>query len=284
MVSEKEQTELFGGTWSVSEDGHEWEDPDHGTVLSNPRLVLKNKLWVPRKPYYPLEAATLFGEFADLPPTQDAVLQFANQYGFLREIRGPELLSEWEHEIRSLSQAVLLWEWLKDRKTKELERFVTWEGDTLIAPTMYDERTKTSRKFILSTLPVKSLLELDKKPDKPGYWSLGPSFKPGDVRKPIRALIEDIVSRRFDQEIRAAFGGGEIYMSTRSLIGAMWFQFAEAFAGRTEYIRCVVCRHWIRLKEKAKGKGKIYCSNRCKQVAKRQKLKQKLRSKRRTKR
>jgi hypothetical protein len=283
-VSEKEQTELFGSAWWASEHGHHWEDPGRGTVLSNPRLVLKNKREVPQKPYYPLDVPALFGKFADLDPSQDAILQFANQYGFLREMRGPELLSEWEHEIRSLSQAVLLWEWLKNRQTSELQRFFTWEGDRLTAPEMYDERTQTWRKVILSTLPVKSFLELGQKPDKPGYWSLGPSFKPNDVKKPARALIEHMVSRRLGQEIHAGFSHGEIYMWPKSLIGAMWLQFAEAIAGKTEYIRCVVCRKWIRLKQKAKGKGKIYCSNRCKQAAKRRKLKQKMRSKRSTKR
>lgn len=80
------------------------------------------------RPIRPLDCRTLYQEFAKVPPTRDAILQFANTWGVLRgraerfffperygqnaslrDVERGELLAAWQTEILRMRQAIDLW-------------------------------------------------------------------------------------------------------------------------------------------------------------------------------
>lgn len=267
MVSKN--AELFRSKWYTNEGGYRWEDSSPADNAPGPYLV-------PNKPalktYDPLREVKLFLDFTMLE-TQDEIYAFANKYGQLT-FSIAESLRDWRHEITALKEAVWLWEKKKDRASKELQGFFKWDGDILTAPEMYDDQMRDRAAFIFNK-DYPGLLGISSTGPRylplPGYQQ----FKHGDVLTPAEKLIEALVSKRLDKYVSFQLENGELHLRIRSLIGAMWFQFAEAVAGHLEYKRCTYCASWM-MKFNAKGKQRLFCSNACKQAVKYRKPKSKL--------
>src|SRR6266478_401813 len=113
--------------WKIANSGYQWCDiPERG------RLLCAVDAFCPdwngifdryQRSYWPFQEVTgLFLELAELPPTEPAVLEFANRYGMLKledpltvaTDFGPvvlhgESLEWWRGEIETLKNAVDLW-------------------------------------------------------------------------------------------------------------------------------------------------------------------------------
>lgn len=59
----------------------------------------------------------------------------------------------------------------------------------------------------------------------------------------------------------------EILVSPRSLISALWLQFALAIDGRKAYKQCPTCQNWFEIGKWGSRADKTFCSNKCRQAA-----------------
>lgn len=117
---------------------------------------------------------TLFLEFAELEPTKEAILRFANTYGsLLRVERGigevlvstplhpkgsppplgitvtkdgqeypivaAESLSFWRKELSNMKRIVMVWEWWKDKEVEKLAKVIRWQGTGSVAYVLSDK-------------------------------------------------------------------------------------------------------------------------------------------------
>src|ERR1700687_3416929 len=113
--------------WKVANSGHQWRDiAERGRYLcaiDALRLDWNNMFDRYQRSYRPIEEVTgLFLEFADLEPTEGAIVEFANKYGMLEigdhtfapsdfgavPLHG-ETLEWWRGKIETLRSAVDLW-------------------------------------------------------------------------------------------------------------------------------------------------------------------------------
>lgn len=277
----------FRITWGVCKSGYRWAEEEEikrkgiaqlseGTLGPAPYLVPviedQNGPYDPHiELYNPLSSPTLFGVFADLPATQEEMLTFANRYGLLRAYFAPESFSDWEKEIRLLRQAVWLWERWRDNDKLALSDCIRWRSGQLTFSGIYgsEGRERDYTPLVVKDMKAQVRAEIDGGPT-PLYFS--EEFKPGDVIGPAKSFVSRLISQRLGAEVSAAFGPDGVSFNLKTPVGAMWVQFAEAVSGKAEYIRCAIpsCRSWVQVKEKAKGKGKMYCSERCKKRAQRQ--------------
>lgn len=255
----------FRLTWGVSPDGYRVE---------NGHLAAVNSERIP-EPYNPFNDGSLWGTFEGLAITPDEITAFADKYGQLRTIFGEtEPLDLWEKEVRLLKQAVWLWEKWRDQDTHALSACIQWKGDRLVLSGIYNmegdarDYVRTSSdtlgddlaRFISSGGPT------------PLPLLSQPRFKKNDLLTPAIALVSLRIQEKLHAEVSAGFEHDSgFYFRLNSLVGAMWAQFADAVSGKTEYIRCAIptCRQWVQIKKKAHGKGKMYCSDRCKKRAQR---------------
>ena len=94
--------------------------------------------------YAPLAVSNLLRRFTRLKPTPEAILAFANQYGFLGHSlwlryseSGPvrtrvdempigESLNFWRSEIEQIAQLMAVWELVRHERRQELSNFVQW--------------------------------------------------------------------------------------------------------------------------------------------------------------
>ena len=211
------------------------------------------------------EHTGLFLTFARLPVTEDAILNFANRYGWLgrreRVVQESDLpeddmstaeleeiayswdiaehsefsgegITAWDHEITRMRKAVDLWKELRNHeKRTTIDR---------LAP------TKTKQEITAGWRHLEALANS----------SLGST---GGVR----------LSWDGDQtEFRFQF-------QTEGLGKTLWLQFARAIVGKKEYERCKHCHSYFEIGPGAGRKGKAYCTDACKSAAWRSRKEQK---------
>jgi hypothetical protein len=85
----------------------------------------------------------------------------------------------------------------------------------------------------------------------------------------IRELINERLTGSVNtQLIPTRDGDSSVQMVPKTLLTALWLQFALEVAGRVEYIRCKSCRKWY---TPDGHRDKVYCSPACKQRGHREK-------------
>lgn len=283
----------FQITWGVRKGGYRWAEEDEinqkgligllGEVQPVSAPCLVPVIDVDEERYNPLSHPTLFGEFADVPPSRDEILAFANRYGFLRASLFGESLKDWSSQIRLLAQTVLMWEWWRERDVNTLSRSIEWQDGKLVLRDIYGGGRLFGEPTAPNTFPEPEDRIVFFTPDEysAAYsnWIRNPSgptptlglrgsFAGEDVLGACLRLISLQISAQLDDQIETAFNNSDgIIFRPKSLLGAMWLQFAEAVAGRQEYKRCEKCKRWM-LKFNAKGKERKFCSNACKQAVK----------------
>ena len=130
------------GGFSVQKDLVAFESKPGQENKGSPWLVKHSGTYV--RQYAPLAVSNLLGQFRRLKPTPEAILSFANQYGFLGHslwLRYPELgptqiqineipvgesLRFWQQEIEQIAQLTALWELVRHNRRRELAKLVQW--------------------------------------------------------------------------------------------------------------------------------------------------------------
>ena len=250
---------LFDFSWSVTE-GYEWltVEPSEAQNLND----VPGAGWVLRevpdqaaRSYQPLTDATgLFRTFALAKPTKAGVLAFANEYGLLgteryldpdpREVPDAmageqvvgERLSDWIAHILVMKDAVDVWDLVATRDEpglKKLQRsrklFTKPPAHRLAEPAAVEPQhdAYTADGF-----------------DRLGYYQSPRSVSLSDawdfVMDAITQHLEETgveMTMKWDRAQRT----GRFYIAPRSLLAAMWVQFAEAVSEQKTYERCRLC-------------------------------------------
>lgn len=268
--------DLFGFTWDVPEGGFKWvkakvvrdspaETGELETVLTD-GIPLGAAHMCTR--YAPLKLYTgLFRTFAETPTSHDAILAFANTYGRLGEgdvlIELPnegqtvlgtgETRSFWANEIRALHDALFFWDAVQANDLGTLQAVIQWTGEGV---RLFD----MVRRGQLIASPQFHPERLE--------W-----MRPGDLVLPALFVVQDIVNQHLKGRVSPRLLWNKdktrlgLHIVPRSLIGAIWLQFAQAIDGRKEYRRCEECRTWFELSPDIARTSKLYCSNACRSRA-----------------
>jgi hypothetical protein len=242
--------------WKVANSGYHWRDLLEGRSLCAVDAFQpdwNNMFDRYRRDYRPFQEITgLFLVFAELEPTETAIVEFANKYGMLGSednISAPtdfgvvslhgEPLELWKQEIEALRNAVDLW-----------------------------RAMLKGREELMSTL-VKQLGDPDKLPMKVGH------LQHFDDQEPARAALGAIQRRasyvmRNHVDVDFLFAGNEprlqLSLKPFSLLGAIWLQFAVAVEERRNFEKCKNCGRPFEISRMAstgKRSDAKFCSTRC---------------------
>ncbi len=295
--------ELFDFRWRVPVSGYCWVD---GEVGAGPAAGEKVRVMMPthagagalEREYKPLAEPALYRTFADVLPTEAALLAFANEWGALGapepfNVRlpgrsepmigaGGETLFRWEMAVSQVRHAVLLWDMIHERQQALPQHFH-------VGP------DAAGREVILySSIPVPAgasegealcRLRAVRQPD--GYLT---------VRLEVAATVEQQTPLLIQNARRGAFlpaawaalrrlvnrglrdgccpqlvqVAGELRPALRnsaaSLIGCLWLQLADAINGNRAPRSCRVCKTWFEVGS-GKRTDKEFCSGTCRNRA-----------------
>jgi len=201
--------------------------------------------------YRPLEQRTgLFREFAELEPTENAVVAFANRFGMLGIGEGRpeetesgavriqvETLGVWKQEIESFKRAVRLWDVVRSGDQNKLAEVKSaWRPEEL--PNAIQEFYHLN-----DTDPAMSLLA------------------------EIRTIADAKIAKHLVSRI--LFAGNtprlQLTLTPKNLLGAMWLQFAIALHGSKTFAECLQCGAPFEISRELTGKkkGAQFCGTRC---------------------
>jgi len=216
--------------------------------------------------------------FSEVEPSQDGILQFANNFGQLGTVGdlsefipieqaklkddvgtpvgvGDELKS-CTQEIRRLRVAVQLWEWVQTENEKALSDFFEWRGNDVLFNWFEDDWSYES---IVISNHVRPHLQA--------------VVAPGDVLVPAKIEVQKFINDRLYERNRA---GPRLVLNNRtmklehhlipnSLIGAIWLDFHLAVNGGVEFRRCEQCKEAF--PAGGRGQKKRFCSDKCRVAA-----------------
>ena len=243
------------------------------------------------KTYDPLvDEDGLFLDFAWLPVSEEAVLKFANRYGWLgnpgivlepddvRDLHGDvdsedfdyvvnltglsgESLDRWRPEIALLRPPVALWQGLRSGQIKVLSKAISRDargnyrrdpGQLKLGEDLGPLSIRTIRPDDNDSLRFEELPENDPRPAALVY---------------LRQAVAARVTRIGIPELR--WSGERLALKFRStgLLQTLWLQFARAIEGNKEYERCKHCLKYFEIGQSAARKGKTYCSDACRTAA-----------------
>jgi hypothetical protein len=231
-------------SWPIPEGGFQWQRLIESPFLGAPKDSFSDAL-VCRSPesseihYNPMDEPSLFLRFAQCPPTKEGILLFANQYGLLngrttfvrstvarsRGIFG-DTLSEWVEEIKSMSEAVDLWQALeaRDHDLSGLRKHIQW------LPNVVMWQRRPGGKTII------------KRRRDPPYAD----WTDGDLITPAFVFLAEEINRGVGVRVAPRLTVdvvGKIRRSLRplNLAGVLWYQFYSAFTGETRLGLCADC-------------------------------------------
>ena len=268
--------ELFTAELEVPKSGFKWCDAGmvdidvdvevhrhDGTTLYHPLvelsksryLVPKGRGEIPVRKFDPFEEHTgMFRQFANLPASEDAILNFANRYGWLGV---PDLVVQ-ESELpdddlsaRELLEVAGNWHF-GDHSEFSGESIEIWSN--MIAQisesvSLWD-RLMDERKF--------------------------PQSRTDDEINQDWRRLEVIVNYGMGNTGGAhlSYDGKRIGFRFRyhavNLTKVLWLQLARAIVGKKQYERCKQCASYFEIGPGVGRKGKVYCSKACKQAASRE--------------
>ena len=256
--------------------------------------------------YDPVEESGLFHSLSELDSTQDAIRQFANQYGLLTAGFGPstpiseglgvraagqfvsipdpipgaafgsgygETLEVWQREISLMSEAVDLWKRIRLHHVdiSALRNRFVW--------------TRKARAGSRPTLRYFPHGDNTKSP--PLHWeqSLG-GRRPlefGDVISPALNRLEWLLHQKLSFSVTPWIhwgdprGPAKLTLRPSGLSEALWLQLAQAIAGEKTYRRCICgCGRYFETTPGTARSTRKWATNACKQRAHRQRKKESL--------
>lgn len=245
-----------------------------------PPLLIVNRGSTKSRRYEPLQdSPTLYREFASLAFTDEAILEFANKYGWLGVAETfftprnmPELVpglppatfvhgegrNIWHNEISEMDFLVRLWDLKSAGSVEQLSKFLTWDfdrGAVRLEGGMANKRLVDSsdpmviRRIeapsVVEDLPVKLFGSLiaDATAVNPHLYE---QWVPGDPVGPITLHVANRVNDRLGDHVSPRLllnpsNQALGYVVPRNLLGAMWLEFYLDIIGKLNVRRCAVC-------------------------------------------
>jgi len=215
--------------------------------------------------HQPVPGAT-FRTFADVAPTAEGIRQFASRLGWLTapqtydaiegypDIRLGEPVAMWADAIAHVRRWVEVWEAWRAQDLGAMARAAVQamghlevpDAEVTDDPADWDARLTAWR----GTVPPSDL----RLSDAPGLLAMGISDK----------------LRRLDGVISSALREGPdgdgfvLEPRSRSLLAAIWVQFAHALVHNHTVRPCALCSVWMEVGPGHYSKNRLFCSNRCK--------------------
>jgi hypothetical protein len=227
--------------------------------------------------YSPLRTSTgLFRRLAETTPDEPGILAFATDCGFLGgsvstpiKVEGEsfirmqgEALSAWRLAIDEMRILVTIWDSATNTRSSRLRDYIHWKDDAVLYQVFGDSTDGLPYAF---ELIASSKLN-------PEIYS---RFTPGDLSQPAMYFLQRRVNHQLAAHAVAPKllwhpqeGKLVIRLSTNSLIGVLWLQFAKAIEGSKKYQQCQNCREWIEVGGNRSARSdKKFCSPSCKSAA-----------------
>jgi hypothetical protein len=257
--------------WSAPKAGFEWEPGDwvaeetHATASS--LLVVLKARETAQSTYAPLQQETgLFRELAEVPPTQEGILAFANRYGNLGLVayyaaagsmhdeqeygRFGEPLESWIQEIAAMKEAVELLDLVRRRDETALSRKLRWRAKPV-------EGTPPCWVYESSAGSV------------PVHGGTSP-YTPADIFAPALGLLTRWVNERLWGNTTLSLASDrtegkpllEIKVGTLRI--ALWVQLAQAIVQPADYRRCKTCGRWFAVPDDLRKADQVFCQDACK--------------------
>ena len=223
--------------------------------------------------YNPLVAEpALFLRFGELEPTEEAILSFANQFGWLRGTDQARLgtrassqrigvsgdgLDLWRLHIHWMREVQDLWKLIRSRNTAELGRRIQWDSDLV----RYRSESRHLNLADRHSRSASVFLDL---------------WRQNEIVRPARRALQILINEQISACVQGRLIWGddrqelEFHVVPDSLLGALWLQMARAVANVKQYRDCPICGRTIEIsRDKVEGErtGKRedvqFCSNAC---------------------
>jgi hypothetical protein len=192
--------------------------------------------------------------------TQNDVVNFANEYGFLgglitesildeksqEEVDG-ESLDRWFTEVRKLANAV-----------------------EIRAAIQGDDKAWLSSKILLSKIQGKLICSLDLRPFPVGQKYIDAAEYQQIENGKYQSVANHFLNEAINTQLHSNLGAKVVLMgiderkleiTPSNLLSALWYKFA---IGREQYKRCSECASWFSPPLGRGRRDKLYCSNACK--------------------
>jgi len=202
-------------------------------------LVAKATSTAQYNPLESIEGEPLFRLFATTEPSEEGIVQFAEQYGLLGVglpiekkdggIAYGEPLHLWQYEIKKMMEATEVYFHAKEHDEDWLSEHVQQSSlDT-------DNLVLLGHHFTFQLIEEALVLY---------------SVTPLPVWSPYLPLEKPQVELKFQP---------------KNLLAAMWLQFAQAVAGDVQYKHCKHCEKWLEISTGRQGKRSdaVFCSDKC---------------------
>jgi len=283
--------------WHRSEGGYQWQDgrvfsPDNQTGLSaaereETRFLVANPMETPRHwRYRPLEKnPTLYREFANLEPTEEAYASFANQYGdlgigvFIDASPTPDF----EATFGAASDPFCRWRsaHAQIRAVVDVLNAIQAEDTTVLKQwfTVSKDGAKYHRKDPVTLEAFGWVTIAGELREYVWKWATKADSDAEGLLRVARGWAQQQINEAIGGEkhpgtncsARVVFDQDREHMTLRivpeTLIGAMWFQCARVLALNPLFRACKHCGKWFELSPDTRRKQAIYCSARCKVAA-----------------
>jgi hypothetical protein len=257
--------------WSLPKSGFRWVDgewfPEKGDKEIPSLLVENTEIDQTRNAYSPLqEVSALFRVFAEIQPTKEGVLTFANQYGslgvasFFITASGPaevqafgrvgETLDRWASEIARVKEAVTLLDQVRARDEAGLSQVLRWQEGPVEGP--------------FKEFPDSWFYQ-----GTQGTVQVRGAFTASNIFGPALSLITTWANEKLhghtslvlttDQEGKYAL---ELKLGT--LLTAIWVQLANAVVEPVDYRKCKTCDRWFAVSDDGRKADQAFCQDACK--------------------
>jgi hypothetical protein len=273
---------VFYFRWWVPDNGYEWCDSAKLDFCSreaqlSPQYLIK-RTGMTKRMTRPLEDTPgLFLEFIELQPTLEAILSFANRYGWLgchvpfvikgaKDIQEGEGFFRWTEEILVMARVWKVWTILsnKDGRARryDLQELIRWvpEGD---------EIRIQNKKIVGRTRPCVTI-RFNDSPNNPAVETIADAdyispelyrqWTKGELVEPARAFVLKTVNQKLQGTVspRLLFHQDSTihpYLLPHHLLGCLWLQVYKAMAGEHPFARCGECGKWMDVSQHTKRKA-----------------------------
>lgn len=304
--------------WTVSRSGYQWVTRDqvervgyqYEDVYSAPKRDLHvqmsadqvsreeqtfltdgvglTELGTARHVYEPLsDYPMLFRTFANTDTTADAILGFAQQYGFLGSpidfeltIAAPgalaitsgaqvsaEPFSAWVTEILSMRSVLKLWDAARTRDDSLLSNLVKWTSQDEVI--LDRSGLIAEARDLIWPDDIHEVIASRSREVRPELLA---RFRRYDVIEPALFMVGQLASRMWSPLVKPRLSWSsnadpesplETAYQPESLLGALWEQAAKAFREGKDHRRCDECGTWFEYRSGTRGYNKLYCSRAC---------------------
>jgi hypothetical protein len=240
--------------WPVPKEGFRWEK----------RRLIANRLPTSEEEdrgYEPLAKTMLHRSFANVLPTPEGILDFANEYGDYAHSIAGHTQDEWRMAIQRMQLLLNLWDAAKEGNLDALDRRVRWDGQKV---NLIEDANGTRWEFP-DFMPAAGATKHGARLQK---WLRG--FKPWE---PVHSVLEYVAymvqgelqhriwpKMHYDSERAQA----QLQIAPLNLLAAIWLQFAQEISQGREHKNCAACNKAMEIAhDNSSRKSKRFCSDAC---------------------